>query len=62
VIALRRSYYKDFSRYCFYYYYKSIVLVYCFPLLLVLFRVGHKLINMSKDIVTVIGGNILDGI
>jgi hypothetical protein len=44
VIALRRSYCDDCSRSCFYYcsYYKSIILVCCFPLLFLLFRAGHR--------------------
>jgi hypothetical protein len=42
VIALRRSYCDDYSRSCFYCSdYKSIILVCCFPLLL-LFQAGHR--------------------
>jgi hypothetical protein len=43
VIALRRIYFDNCSRSCFYYcsYYKSIILVYCFPLLLLLFWASH---------------------
>jgi hypothetical protein len=40
VIALKRSYRDDCSRSCFYY--KNIILVCCFPLLLLLFRASHR--------------------
>jgi hypothetical protein len=56
VIALRRSYCDDCSRYCFYYYYKSIILVYCFPLLLVLFLGRSQVITLREAIVMVAGG------
>jgi hypothetical protein len=48
VIALRRSYCDDFSHSCFYYfcYYNNIILVYCFPLLLLLFRARSQVIYL----------------
>jgi hypothetical protein len=59
VIALRRSYCNDCSRYC--YYYKSIIIVYCFPLVVLVPGRSH-VINLRGAIVTIAGGNILDGL
>jgi hypothetical protein len=60
VIALRRSYCDDCSRSCFYYH-KSIILVYCFPLV-VLVPGKSQVITLRGAIVTVAGGNILNSL
>jgi hypothetical protein len=60
-IALRRSYCDYCSHSCFYYY-KSIILVYCFPFFVVLVPGRSQVITLREAIVTVAGDNILDGL
>jgi hypothetical protein len=60
-IALRRSY-CDYCSHSYFYYYKSMILVYFFPFFVVLISGRSQVITMREATVTVAGDNILDGL